>query len=40
MALNLEESNVGVVIFGDDREILEGDQVMSCNPLLRPFETF
>ena len=27
MALNLEESNVGVVIFGDDREILEGDQV-------------
>mmetsp|Transcript_18350 Transcript_18350/g.24216 ORF Transcript_18350/g.24216 Transcript_18350/m.24216 type:complete len:546 (-) Transcript_18350:381-2018(-) len=27
MALNLEESNVGVVIFGDDREILEGDVV-------------
>jgi len=27
MALNLEESNVGVVIFGDDRNILEGDQV-------------
>jgi len=27
MALNLEESNVGVVIFGDDREIIEGDQV-------------
>lgn len=27
MALNLEESNVGVVIFGDDRDILEGDQV-------------
>mmetsp|Transcript_10026 Transcript_10026/g.15086 ORF Transcript_10026/g.15086 Transcript_10026/m.15086 type:complete len:553 (-) Transcript_10026:57-1715(-) len=27
MALNLEESNVGVVIFGDDREILEGDTV-------------
>jgi len=27
MALNLEESNVGVVIFGDDRQILEGDQV-------------
>ena len=27
MALNLEESNVGVVIFGDDREILEGDAV-------------
>ena len=25
MALNLEESSVGVVIFGDDREILEGD---------------
>ncbi|KAJ8602799.1 hypothetical protein CTAYLR_002615 [Chrysophaeum taylorii] len=27
MALNLEESNVGVVIFGDDREIIEGDTV-------------
>ena len=27
MALNLEEDNVGVVIFGDDREIKEGDIV-------------
>ncbi len=27
MALNLEEDNVGVVIFGDDREIKEGDTV-------------
>ena len=27
MALNLEDSNVGVVIFGDDRSILEGDTV-------------
>merc|ERR1719223_1187008 len=27
MALNLEDSNVGVVIFGDDRSILEGDVV-------------
>jgi F-type H+-transporting ATPase subunit alpha len=27
MALNLEDSNVGVVIFGDDRAILEGDNV-------------
>jgi len=27
MALNLEAGNVGVVIFGDDREILEGDTV-------------
>ena len=27
MALNLEEANVGVVIFGDEREILEGQQV-------------
>merc|ERR1711981_757368 len=27
MALNLEEDNVGVVIFGDDRDILEGDIV-------------
>ena len=27
MALNLEEDNVGVVIFGDDRNIKEGDTV-------------
>ena len=27
MALNLEADNVGVVIFGDDREIKEGDTV-------------
>lgn len=27
MALNLEEDNVGVVIFGDDRTIKEGDTV-------------
>jgi len=27
MALNLEEDNVGVVIFGNDRDILEGDNV-------------
>ena len=27
MALNLEGDNVGVVIFGDDREIKEGDTV-------------
>src|SRR5262249_11861074 len=27
MALNLESDNVGVVIFGDDREIREGDIV-------------
>jgi F-type H+-transporting ATPase subunit alpha len=27
MALNLEADNVGVVIFGDDRDIKEGDQV-------------
>ncbi len=27
MALNLERDNVGVVIFGDDREISEGDEV-------------
>ena len=32
MALNLEEDNVGVVIFGDDRDILEGDTVKSLNP--------
>src|SRR6185369_156401 len=27
MALNLERDNVGVVIFGDDRGIKEGDEV-------------
>ena len=27
MALNLETDNVGVVIFGDDRDIKEGDTV-------------
>ena len=27
MALNLESDNVGVVIFGDDRAIKEGDTV-------------
>ena len=27
MALNLENDNVGVVIFGDDRNIKEGDTV-------------
>jgi F0F1-type ATP synthase alpha subunit len=27
MALNLEQDNVGVVIFGDDRTIKEGDTV-------------
>ena len=27
MALNLENDNVGVVIFGDDKEIKEGDTV-------------
>ena len=27
MALNLENDNVGVVVFGNDREIMEGDVV-------------
>ena len=27
VALNLEDDSVGIVIFGDDREILEGDVV-------------
>ena len=27
MALNLERDNVGIVIFGDDRDISEGDEV-------------
>merc|ERR1711865_656275 len=33
MALNLEQDNVGVVIFGDDRDILEGDNVTRTVPL-------
>jgi len=28
MALNLEVDNVGIVIFGDDRSIKEGDEVV------------
>ncbi len=31
MALNLEEDNVGVVIFGSDRNIKEGDEVKRTN---------
>src|SRR6195256_4232345 len=27
MALNLERDNVGIVIFGEDREVREGDEV-------------
>jgi F-type H+-transporting ATPase subunit alpha len=27
MALNLETDNVGIVVFGNDREIMEGDVV-------------
>ena len=34
MALNLEEDNVGVVIFGDDRNIKEGDTVKEQEGLL------
>merc|ERR1719443_2506886 len=33
MALNLETDNVGVVIFGDDRTILEGDSVKCTGPI-------
>ena len=31
MALNLETDNVGVVIFGSDRDIKEGDTVKRTN---------
>lgn len=34
MALNLETDNIGVVIFGDDRSILEGDTVSRTNRIL------
>ncbi len=34
MALNLEEDNVGVVIFGDDRSIREGDTVKRTDAIV------
>jgi F-type H+/Na+-transporting ATPase subunit alpha len=34
MALNLESDNVGVVIFGDDRKIKEGDTVKRTNAIV------
>ena len=34
MALNLENDNVGVVIFGDDRKIREGDTVKRTNSIV------
>ena len=34
MALNLEADNVGVVIFGDDRDIKEGDTVKRTNDIV------
>ena len=34
MALNLENDNVGVVIFGSDRDIKEGDTVKRTNSIV------
>merc|ERR1719174_192541 len=34
MALNLEADNVGVVLFGSDREIVEGDTVARTNEIV------
>ena len=34
MALNLETDNVGIVIFGDDRDIKEGDTVKRTNDIV------
>ncbi|GIX12743.1 MAG: hypothetical protein KatS3mg118_0702 [Paracoccaceae bacterium] len=34
MALNLEADNVGIVIFGDDRNIKEGDTVRRTNAIV------
>ena len=34
MALNLESDNVGIVIFGDDRKIKEGDTVKRTNSIV------
>ena len=36
LALNLETDNVGVVIFGSDRDIREGDTVKRTARLLKP----
>ncbi|MDI7775784.1 F0F1 ATP synthase subunit alpha [Asticcacaulis sp. EMRT-3] len=35
MALNLEKDNVGVVIFGEDREIAEGDEVRRLGEIVQ-----
>ena len=32
--LNLESDNVGIVIFGDDRQIKEGDTVKRTNSIV------
>ena len=37
MALNLESDNVGVVIFGDDRKIKEGDTIKRTNAIVEPY---
>jgi F-type H+-transporting ATPase subunit alpha len=34
MALNLEADNVGIVIFGSDRDIKEGDTVKRTNSIV------
>ena len=34
MALNLEPDNVGIVIFGSDRDIKEGDIVKRTNQIV------
>ena len=40
MALNLESDNVGIVIFGDDKAIKEGDTVKRTNSIVDvPVET-
>src|ERR1700735_1812231 len=34
MALNLERDNVGIVIFGEDRQIKEGDEVRRLSEIV------
>ena len=34
VALNLESDNVGIVIFGEDKEIKEGDTVKRTNSIV------
>jgi F-type H+-transporting ATPase subunit alpha len=40
MALNLEEDIVGVVIFGDDRQVFEGDTVYTSGNIISVYTSY